>query len=321
MPGAGWSGEAQSGTPKKAKHQVPRPWNGSPSIKIGVTSELNSPGQRRTRGGIFSRSRFHTSAGSRGGDAILLGNVFIAPQRIVFPPWRIKSYAILLCFASFPSGIGNPERDEAIFKMLMRSMEAASILGVRNIVVHPLKWIDVLENREEAWKANTALYERLIPYCEKLKLCVCVENMKKYNRQTRKFDVSFCGDPDTFCGFIDAIDSPYIKACLDVGHAALAGTDPAEFIRRLGPKRLHALHIHDVDDIDDRHNLPFQEDLDWESICRALGEIGYKGWFTLEADNFMKHMPPALWPDAEIFMAKTARYLADRVEQYAIKAQ
>ncbi len=232
-----------------------------------------------------------------------------------------RGISIVQAHAPFPSGIGNPERDEAIFKMLMRSMEAASILGVRNIVVHPLKWIDVLEKREEAWKANTALYERLIPYCEKLKLCVCVENMKRYNRQTRKFDVSFCGDPDTFCSFIDAIDRPYIKACLDVGHAALAGTDPAEFIRRLGPNRLHALHIHDVDDIDDRHNLPFQEDLDWESICRALGEIGYKGWFTLEADNFMKHMPPALWPDAEVFMAKTARYLADRVEQYAIKAQ
>ena len=224
---------------------------------------------------------------------------------------------IVQAHAPFPSGTGDPEKDETVFKMIVRSMEVSSVLGVRNIVVHPLKWIEGPDRREEAWNANLALYARLIPYCEKLGLCVCAENMKKYNRETKKFDVSFCGDPDTFCGFIDAIDSPYVKACLDVGHASLAGTDPAAFIHRLGPDRLKALHIQDVDGMDDRHNLPFQENLDWESICQALGEIGYAGWFTLEADNFMKKMPSALWPAAEAFMAKTARYLADRVEHYA----
>ena len=242
--------------------------------------------------------------------------------------WRERAENVRLCadqrgiriaqaHAPFPSGIGDSKRDEEIFSMIVRSMEVASILGVRNIVVHPLKWIDVLTKKDEAWKANISLYERLIPHCERLRLCVCVENMKRYNRETGKFDVSFCGDPDTFCGFIDRIDSPYIRACLDVGHASLAGTDPAEFIRCLGPNRLKALHIHDVDNIDDRHNLPFQENLDWESICKALGEIGYNRWFTLEADNFMKRMPSTLWPDAEVFMSKTARYLADRVENYA----
>ncbi len=224
---------------------------------------------------------------------------------------------IVQAHAPFPSGIGDPERDKEIFRMLIRSMEVSSILGVRHIVVHPLKWTDRLPEKEAAWKANVDLYERLIPYCEKLDVCVCAENMKRYNRETGKFDVSFCGDPDTFCRFIDKMENDCIKACLDVGHASLAGTDPAEFIRRLGSDRLKALHIHDVDGIDDRHNLPFQEELNWESICQALGEIGYSGWFTLEADNFMKNMPKVLWPDAEAFMAKTARYLADRVEFYA----
>ena len=231
---------------------------------------------------------------------------------------------IVQAHAPFPSGIGDHQRDQVIFGMLCRSIEVASILGARNIIVHPLKWIDVKTQREEAWKANKRLYESLIPFCEKYRVCVCVENMKRWNRETKKFDISFCGDPDSFCGFIDELNSPYIRACLDVGHAALVGTDPAEFIRRLGPERLKALHIHDVDALDDRHNLPFQEELNWESICQALGETGYSGWFTLEADNFMRNMPASLWPDAEVFMAKTARYLTSRVELYAdnvLKAQ
>ena len=93
---------------------------------------------------------------------------------------------IVQAHAPFPSGIGDPEKDEMIFKMLVRSMEVASILGVRNIVVHPLKWIDILKQREEAWKANISLYESLIPYCEKLGVCVCAE-IQQRNGEIRHF--------------------------------------------------------------------------------------------------------------------------------------
>ena len=244
------------------------------------------------------------------------------------PDWRSRAekvraladergLKIAQAHAPFPSGTGKSERDREIFDLLIRSMEVASILGVENIVVHPLKWIDVLTHSEEAWRINLELYRRLIPHCERLNITVCAENMKTYNKETQRFDVSFCGNPELFCGLIDRLGSPYIRACLDVGHSALAGIEPDEFIRALGAERLNAVHIHDVDYIDDRHNLPFQENLEWEPICRALGEIGYRGWFTLESDNFMKRMPPALWPDAEVFMVKTARYLAGRVEFYA----
>lgn len=39
--------------------------------------------------------------------------------------------------APFPSA-GQPSEDEVILSAIRRSMEVASILGVRNIIVHPL---------------------------------------------------------------------------------------------------------------------------------------------------------------------------------------
>ena len=227
-----------------------------------------------------------------------------------------RGIPIVQAHAPFPSEVGEEQRDKEIFERITRSMEIASILGVKNIVVHPVTYMDYITDRQKSWDVNMDFFSRLVPFCEKYGICVCAENMKKYNRTFHRFERRFCGEPDDFCEFIDRMHTPWIRACLDIGHAALVGVDPAYFIRTLGADRLHALHIHDVDLLDDLHTLPFTEKLEWESICQALGEIRYEGWITLEADNFIRKMPQALWPDAIRLMSSTARYLADRVETY-----
>ena len=58
-------------------------------------------------------------------------------------------------------------------------------------------------------------------------------------------------------------------------------------IRALG-HRLQALHIHDNDRWHDSHQIPFSMSIDFAPIAAALKEIGYKGWFTLEADYYLK---------------------------------
>ena len=113
---------------------------------------------------------------------------------------------------------------------------------------------------------------------------------------------------------VDAVDSEWIVGCLDIGHSALVGVDPADFIRELGNKRLKALHVHDVDHRHDNHTLPFMEKLDWASITEALGEIDYQGDFTFEADNFLNVLPNALKLEGAKFMVKTGRYLIEQVE-------
>ena len=84
----------------------------------------------------------------------------------------------------------------------------------------------------------------------------------------------------------------------------------------MGPKRLQALHVHDVDYLNDCHTMPFMERLDWNEICKALGEIGYEGDFTFEADTFLFNLPKELQLDGARLMGKVGRYLISQIESY-----
>ena len=63
-------------------------------------------------------------------------------------------------------------------------------------------------------------------------------------------------------------------------------TTAVEMIKALG-HRLEALHIHDNDKWHDSHQIPFSMDIDFGPIVKALKEIDYKGYFTLEADQYL----------------------------------
>jgi L-ribulose-5-phosphate 3-epimerase len=216
--------------------------------------------------------------------------------------------------APFPSNRGEEPYDTVIFERIVRAMEAAALLGARSIVVHPLHHIPYAANKAKLWKMNLDFYRRLLPYCEQFGIRVAAENMWQVDERRGYIVDSVCSQPEEFAALLDALDSPFIVGCLDLGHSALVGVEPADFIRALGPKRLQALHVHDVNYVRDCHTLPFMEKLDWASICRALADIGYEGDFTLEADNFMGGFPRALLPEASALMAKTGRYLMSRIQ-------
>lgn len=218
--------------------------------------------------------------------------------------------------APFPSSKGEEPFDTEIYGRILRSMEAAAFLGAKHIVVHPRQHLDYAKNRARLWEENVAFYRSLIPYCEEYGIRVCMENMWQYDSKRHYIVDSVCSQPEEFCGLLDEVDSPWIAGCLDIGHAALTGVDPADFIRAMGKKRLAALHVQDVNHVEDCHTLPYLQKLDWESVAAALGEIGYEGDFTFEADSFTGAFPAALKPDACVLMAKTGRYLMERIAAY-----
>ena len=216
--------------------------------------------------------------------------------------------------APFPTLLDEEPYDSTVWNWIIRSMEVSSILGVRNIVVHPIHHIPYAKNKKLLWDMNVELYRKLIPYCEKFNIHVCAENMWQYDNDRGCIIDSVCSTPEEFCALLDEVNSPWIVGCLDIGHCALVGQDPAEFIRAMGPDRLKALHVHDVDYKQDNHTMPFMQKLDWESVFAALGEIGYTGDLTFEADNFLRPFPTELLPDAAALMVKTGRYLISRAE-------
>ena len=216
--------------------------------------------------------------------------------------------------APFGTSSTQPGYDEKMMGRILRSMEAASIMGVHDIVVHPRQHLPYATNADKLFEENVALYKGLIPYCEKWNIRVCAENMWQYDDKRKVIIHSICARPEEFAALLDAVDSPWIVGCLDIGHCAITSVNPVDAIRTLGAGRLKALHVHDVDYVNDSHNMPFVEKLDWAAITAALAEIGYDGNFTFEADAFLWPFPLPLLPDAVDFMVKVGRYLANEVE-------
>jgi hypothetical protein len=121
---------------------------------------------------------------------------------------------------------------------------------------------------------------------------------------------------EDFIKHVDIMNDPDFVACLDLGHAEMRGSGDGavNMIHKLG-HRLQALHIHDNDRWHDDHQIPFSMDMDFVSIVKALKEIDYKGYFTLEADSFLK-----IYTEDNVFegvkkLAESARKLADMFEQ------
>ena len=109
--------------------------------------------------------------------------------------------------------------------------------------------------------------------------------------------------------------SPYLIGCLDIGHVSLMGADIPKFIHDMGAKRIQALHIHDTDFVNDSHTLPYLEKIDFVSVAKALGEIGYTGDFTFEIPYFFAKFPAELQLSALKLACDTGKYLASILEE------
>lgn len=241
----------------------------------------------------------------------------------------LKQYALDrgVCFrqahAPFASSIkDNDEWNKKRFDEITRSMRYASILGIPTIIVHPCQHLTFVEEGvpERLFEYNMDFYRRLIPYCEEYGIRVALENMWQTIPNTQKIVVSTCGRPDEFVRYLDSLNNDCFTACLDIGHAVLCGENVAEFIRTLGKKRLGALHVHDVDGFHDSHTLPFLGVTDWESVMRALAQIGYTGDLTYETVSMLSRKPAELYEAWSTLAVQTGRFLISRFDAYAAKA-
>ena len=214
------------------------------------------------------------------------------------------------CHAPFPSSVGDDEKDAVIFEKIVRSMEIASIMGAKIIVVHPKQHLTYAEHREELFRMNVEFYKSLIPYCERFGIKVATENMWQHNKNNKSIIDSTCSRACEFCDYIDAVGSEWLVGCLDIGHAALIGANIPDFIRAMGKERLQSLHVHDVDYIVDSHTLPYTLKIDYDEVAAALAEIGYEGDITFEAMKFFNDFPIEVLPDAARLMCAVGRHIA-----------
>ena len=216
--------------------------------------------------------------------------------------------------APFPTSFGDEQKDEAAFALVVRAMEAAAIVGAKVIVVHPMHHLSYRTHARELKERNLAFYRRLLPYCEQFQIKVACENMWQHNREAGRIIDSTCSRPEEFLEYLNELNSPWIVACLDVGHTALTDEDLPAFVRTLGGTHLQALHVHDNDLRADLHTMPYMGKIDFAAFTAALKEIGYAGDFTFEADQFLAAFPESLVPAALDLLHKVGRHLKAQCE-------
>lgn len=219
--------------------------------------------------------------------------------------------------APFPSSKDDVEFNEDIKKIIIRSMEIAAFLGAETIVVHPIQHLHYEQNKEKLYEMNMEFYRSLIPYCKEFGIKVATENMWHFDHNRNVCLDSVCADGREFKKYVEDLNSEYITGCLDIGHCGLCGREPQNMLRFLGSDIVTCLHIHDTDYIHDNHTLPCTMSQNWDEICKAIAEIGYKGHFTYEADSFLRKYDDDFIPTALKFMSDTARYLVRKIEKYS----
>ncbi len=203
--------------------------------------------------------------------------------------------------APFPTHI--PE----IKSYLKRAIECTAEAGGNICIIHPVN-----DNTPEQ---NAEFYFELLPFAKECGVKIATENMWNWDSKEQHALPASCSSPKDFCDHIKAVNDPSFVACLDIGHAEMKGVDTSavEMIHALGDS-LQALHIHDNDKWHDSHQIPFSMNVDFTAIVKALKDIDYKGYFTLEADTYLNDFAEEKLFDGMVNLKNAARKLADMFE-------
>ena len=109
---------------------------------------------------------------------------------------------------------------------------------------------------------------RIIERAEQKCVNVALENLRK---------------PE-YLGFVfDRITSSRLGFCFDSGHQNCRSKN-IDLLSMYGEK-LMAVHLHDNDESSDQHRMPFDGNIDWNTVMKKLSDIHYNGYTALEIMN------------------------------------
>ena len=186
---------------------------------------------------------------------------------------------------------------------LCRAIECTAEAGGEICIIHP-------DNHKSA-EENAEMYHELLPFAKECGVKIATENMFNWDGEKDQSAPAACSTSEDFKRHIDLVNDEFFVACLDIGHAEMKGSGDgaANIIRTLG-NRLKALHVHDNDKHDDCHQIPFSMNIDFDEVIRALKDVGYTGYMTLEAGTFMNAYDSDTASDGVKKLCESAKRLA-----------
>lgn len=173
----------------------------------------------------------------------------------------------------YPLSSADPQVVAESMKGMRTSLRNAHMWGADTVLLVPAV-VNPETSYKDAWTRSQAKIRELIPEAEKAKVVIAVEEV--WNK--------FLLSPLEMARYVDDFKSPWVKAYFDVGNVVLYGY-PQDWITTLGKQRIAKLHIKDFR-FPQRKTAEFVDlregEIDWKAVHRALGEIGYNGYATVE---------------------------------------
>ena len=164
------------------------------------------------------------------------------------------------------------ELREATWKLHIASLELASEIGAKQVVLHPVFYGSPAFDKKEAQNRALELTVKIADIAKSMGLQLAFENVGYHGQSLFSAEEYACA--------LDGIDDT-VGYLIDVGHANINAWDVPALIRKVSP-RLYGLHIHDNNGLSDQH-LPMGDAvMDWPAIYSAMQEVPKTCEFILE---------------------------------------
>jgi len=138
------------------------------------------------------------------------------------------------------------------------------------------RYREYIASHNHAYDTFQAAIRRLIPAAEKTGVVIAIENV--WN--------NLFVDPNHMAHFIDSFESRWVRAYFDIGNHVKYS--PKGWIAVLG-KRIVKCHVKDFKLNPDGRGGRFvnirEGSVDWPIVTKALRDIGYQGWMTIEGSE------------------------------------
>ncbi len=172
----------------------------------------------------------------------------------------------------YPLSSSDPAVVEKSLQGMETSLRNAKLWGADVVLLVPAV-VNPETSYREAYERSQKQIRKLIPLAQELGVVIGLEEV--WNK--------FLLSPLEFARYVDEFDSPWVKAYFDVGNVVLYGY-PQDWIRTLG-KRIVRIHLKDFDSKTKQFVALREGSIDWPEVRKALGEVGYSGYMTVELEG------------------------------------
>ena len=129
-------------------------------------------------------------------------------------------------------------------------------------------WFGFGMNKQEAWKYSLEGLQDVAKYAKDLGITLVVE--------PQAADCNLIESADDALQLAEESGESNVKVMFDTFHALFRSEVPSDYVYKMKDK-LHHVHISDDDRLP-----PGQGTVNWDSVLRALKEIDYKGYLSME---------------------------------------